>query len=363
MKRIIFTLLFFSCLIISSFFVSCSKNEDPIDNSQQKLSNSTSNKTPINARIQGTGCFINGITGISTTATPGNTVVYTYSNTLGIPPNIVWTVSNVVPAGSVVSTTSSGLSTSLIFATNFASCTLTATGSGSVSPNNYDCNTYLNISAPIGGGTGGVTCSINGITSINACVGSPVVYTYSNSGVGFQNVNWTVTNVVPAGSVTPLSGSGLNVALSFAANFRSARLVATGTGGGNQCGAYLDLTLAAPSCSARINNIWCSPASSGYNAEINVDVFVGNPFCHQASVLIQWDPANFSGFLVAGGQYTLGANATALLPSQFDINANTSLPAGFYVPMIVKYTDQVTGQTCTVSLNPLVTGGCNRAPM
>jgi hypothetical protein len=271
MKKNIFMSLFSFCLVVSSFFVSCSKNEDPIDTSQQKLSNNPSSppKSPINARPAATTCAINGISGTSITATPGSTVLYTYSNSLGYVPNVNWTVTNVVPAGSVTPLSGSGISASISFAANFQSCTLIAAGTGSAN-GQYDCNTYLNVTA---------------------------------------------------------SGGGV------------------------------------VTCSARINNIWCSPGSAGYNAMINVDVFVGNPFSHSASVLIQWDPANFSGFLVAGGQYTLGPNATALLPSQFDINANTSLPAGFYVPIIVVYTDLVTGAVCRVSLNPLVTGGCNRAPM
>jgi hypothetical protein len=267
MKRIIFSSVFFVSLIISSFFISCSKNEDPINTAQQQLTGSTSpSKSPINGRRAATNCAINGIAGTSVTVAPGSAIVYTYSNSLGSVPNI----------------------------------------------------------------------------------------------------EWTVTNVVPAGSVTPLLGSGLSVPLSFASNFQSCRLIVTGTGSINgqyDCNTYLDISSGTVSCSAVLNNIWCSPGTAGYNAMINVDVFTSNPFPNTASVLIQWDPANFSGFLVAGGQYNLGPYATALLPSQFNINANINFPSGFYVPIIVKYTDLVTNATCTVSLNPLVTGGCNRAPM
>ncbi|NOS94487.1 MAG: hypothetical protein HOP30_21445 [Cyclobacteriaceae bacterium] len=281
MKKIALS-VFLVSLTSFLFFFSCSTNEDPIKSSQQEQSvNSTSpTKNSVNARVAATRCAINGIGGTSATVSPGSTVVYTYSNSLGSVPSIVWSVVNVVPAGSVTLISNSGTSVSVSFAANFQSCTLIVAGTGS--PNGqYDCNTFLNLTANTGGGgnTGG------------------------------------------------------------------------GTGGNTV------------TCNARINSIWCSPGSAGYNAMINVDVFATNPFSNTASVLIQWDPANFTGFQVAGGLYNLGPNATALLPSQFDINANINFPSGFYVPIIVKYTDLVTNATCTVSLNPLVTGGCNRAPM
>ncbi len=119
-------------------------------------------------------------------------------------------------------------------------------------------------------------------------------------------------------------------------------------------------------CKAKLNNIWCSQASPGYNAQINVDVFVTNPFSNPASVLIQWDPNYYSGFQVAGGQYNLGVGGvgnSVLLPSQFDILVGTGWPNSFNVRLIVQYTDLYTNKVCTVHLNPLVTGGCNRAPM
>jgi hypothetical protein len=358
--------LFAFGLLMSFILISCSKQDEPIANSPQFLGNATKTGQEAgnpNGRTAGTECRINNILGTTANAQPGTIVSYTYSNSLGSVPSIVWSLSNVVPARSVTWVSGNrGTTISLTFGSNFVSCTLNVTGSGTPPSNNFDCNTYLNISAIGGGGSGGSTCSVNGTSLINPCLGNQT-YTYINSSSPIQNVSWSLVNVVPPGSVTLVSGSGISTSLSFSPYFQSATLQAVGMANGNQCAASLNLTLAAPSCAARVVNIWCSPGSEGYNVMINASVAVGNPFCNNASVLIQWDPANFSGSLVAGGEYSLGPYATATYPTQFNINANTSLPAGFYVPMIAKYTDLVTGQTCTAKLNPLVTGGCNGSPM
>ena len=359
-------------LIVSFVFIRCSKQEDPIESSRKVFQNpalATKPSNSSNARTAGTECRINNISSTSTTAQPGTTVSFTYSNSVALPPNIVWAISNVVPSRSVTwGSGNAGSTISLTFGSSFVSCTLTATGTGSPSTSSFDCNTFLNISAicpncPCPGcPPGSSTCSVSGTREINPCLGIQT-YTYTNSLSPIQGVTWNLINVVPPGSATILSGSGVSIPLSFSSNFQSATLQAIGSVNGIQCTANMDLILAAPSCGARVVDIWCSQGTDGYNVMINASVAVGNPFCNNASVLIQWDPANFSGALVAGGEYSLGPNATATLPTQFNINANTSLAAGFYVPMIAKYTNLVTGQTCTAKLNPLVTGGCSRGPM
>lgn len=345
--------------------------EDAIESSRKASENPTSATKAANnsnGRTQGTVCRINNITGTSVTAQPGSTVTYTYSNSVALPPNITWTLSNVVPARSVTwGSANTGATTSLNFSSGFKSCTLTASGTGSPSTSSYDCNTFINISAPCPdcpcpGCPPGSTCSVSGPREINPCLGNQT-YTYVSSLSPIGGVTWNLINVVPPGSATVLSGSGASVPISFSSNFQSATLQAIGTARGIQCTASTDLVVASPACGARVVDIWCSPGSAGYNVMINATVSVGNPFCENASVLIQWDPASFSGFLVAGGEYRLGPYATANLPTQFNINANTRLAAGFYVPMIATYTNLVTGQTCTAKMNPLVSGGCTRAPM
>jgi hypothetical protein len=208
------------------------------------------------------------------------------------------------------------------------------------------------------------TCSISGPTTVTA--GSTQTYTYSNTTGTPETISWSVENS-PAGSMT-ISGSGATVTVTFASNFASGTLVATGAGGtASTCEDKLNIAISGvpppPICSASINSIWCSQGSGGYNAMINANVNVKNPFPHTASVSAQWDPNYFSGVLAAGGQYNLAVGASIVLPSQFEINAQTSSSSGFYVPMLVTYTDLVTQAVCTVSLDPLVTGGCNGAPM
>jgi hypothetical protein len=119
--------------------------------------------------------------------------------------------------------------------------------------------------------------------------------------------------------------------------------------------------LVTSSCKATINRAYCSSGIPGYNATINVDVNATNPFSHLSSVLVQWDPDYFSGSQAAGGLYNINANANSLVPSQFNINAQITSQTGFYVPIIVKYTDLVTNDVCIVKLNPLLTG-CSGSP-
>lgn len=117
-----------------------------------------------------------------------------------------------------------------------------------------------------------------------------------------------------------------------------------------------------PSCTASINDIWCSPYSSnGFNSMINTVVNVTNPFSNSAWVEASFNPAYLNGLQLAGGAYSISPNQTTTIPSQFAINAANNFPGGFYVPMLVRYTDLVTGQTCTVTLNPLVIG-CSGSP-
>lgn len=109
-------------------------------------------------------------------------------------------------------------------------------------------------------------------------------------------------------------------------------------------------------CTASIASIWCNEYNSnGYNSIINTVVNVSNPFQNPAWVEASFNPAYLSGLQLAGGAYSISAGATTTIPSQFAINAQNNFPGGFYVPMRVRYTDLVTGQVCTVTLNPLVT--------
>lgn len=114
-------------------------------------------------------------------------------------------------------------------------------------------------------------------------------------------------------------------------------------------------------CNAVIDSIWGVPVVNlnypQFNVEINVDVFCTNPFSNLASALIQWNPVSMNGSQVAGGLYNLATNQTALLPSQYLTVGSPNSPSGYYSPMIVRYTDLVTGQVCTVNLNPLVFNG------
>jgi hypothetical protein len=121
-------------------------------------------------------------------------------------------------------------------------------------------------------------------------------------------------------------------------------------------------------CTATVHQIWCTPSNT-HNAMINVRINASNPFPNNASILIQWDPDYFSGGLCLAPNDclgTMGPYESNIKPSQFSIDASgTSNVSGFYVPIIVRYTDLVTGSVCTVKLNPLVTGGCgnNNSPM
>ncbi len=214
------------------------------------------------------------------------------------------------------------------------------------------------------------TCAIIGNRTVTPGTSGLYSYTYGNdvNTSGFPpNVTWSVIAARPAGSIV-ISGSGTSTTISFSSNFLMGRISVSGTGGGSSipdCGDIANISRPPVfSCSASVVQVWCSPASSGYNAQINARVSVTNPFPNTASVLVQWNPNLLSGQLVAGGQYNVNANTTTILPTQFDINTQTSNPNGFYVPMFVRYTDLVTGATCTVdNLNPLVTGSCNGAPM
>jgi hypothetical protein len=245
---------------------------------------------------------------------------------------------------------------------------------GMIHPTPSDSTPNKSISAPSNpsGRVSDTNCSIVGPTQVSAGSSYNYSYNFSNT-TGSRTPTsyiWTVTSAVPVGSVT-ISANGNQSSILFSPKFKTASISAQGLdSNGVICLAELSIAASTSggggvvTCDARVVQIWCSPAPSGYTAEINARVAVSNPFSNTASVLIQWNPKSFSGQLVAGGQYNLASKATATLPTQFDINAQTRNPNGFYVPMIVVYTDLVTGATCTVEyLNPLVTGGCNNAPM
>jgi|GEM_PF-5345858 len=116
-------------------------------------------------------------------------------------------------------------------------------------------------------------------------------------------------------------------------------------------------------CEASVHSAHCSPYFlDGHNSLIDLNVSLTNPFPNQATARAQWNPANINGIQRAGGILQLAPGASALLASQFSFQQiNNNHPAGFYVPSIVVYTDNVTGETCTVYLNPLL-NGCNGNP-
>lgn len=116
------------------------------------------------------------------------------------------------------------------------------------------------------------------------------------------------------------------------------------------------------SCSAEVIEIYCNsnngPFEAQYPVRVNSRIRLFNPFNTSASVTFSWDPAFFSGNQLAGGVLNnFPANAVDTKSSQFVINANGTSdnnPTGFFVPLKVVYTNNVTGATCTVNLNPLL---------
>lgn len=216
-------------------------------------------------------------------------------------------------------------------------------------------------------------CYIDGATVIGASTtnaaatvnaGTTATFEYKGNFTA-KSIKWVVAS---GNGISFISTTGNTVVVAFSTAFKGGSIKAIGTDASNQdCNPVLPISLADGGnvpCSATINQINCSPGTMGYNTMISVDVNLANPFPNTASVLVQWDPEQFTGFQNAGGLYTMGPYEirTKTAPSQFSINASNNAPSGFYVPMIVKYTDLTTGQTCTVKLNPLVTGGCNDAP-
>lgn len=211
-------------------------------------------------------------------------------------------------------------------------------------------------------------CDIIGSTVVSTgsavvAAGSTATYSYTNNTGSATTITWTLTGVGAtfSGGGTTITSAG-PVTVIYSSNFVSGTLSAAGSGGTAQtCNTILNITKRGGGrCVANIIQIWCSPTNfQNYNVEINVRMGVTNPFPNQASVLVQWDPAYLSGYQVAGGLYNLSPNQSTTIPSQFDTTANSTSTTGFYVPLIVKYTDLNTGAICIVKLNPLVTGGCN----
>ncbi|WP_367180679.1 T9SS type A sorting domain-containing protein [uncultured Psychroserpens sp.] len=121
-------------------------------------------------------------------------------------------------------------------------------------------------------------------------------------------------------------------------------------------------------CEASVDDIWCNvnngPNSATYPTLINSEVLLTNPFSNPASGYVRWNDAYLNGQQAAGGVFgNLAVGAQNLLfPSQFYVNISTQTtnwPSGFYVPMEVKYVDNVTGAECYVTLNPLITDPCD----
>ena len=121
-------------------------------------------------------------------------------------------------------------------------------------------------------------------------------------------------------------------------------------------------------CEASVAGIWCNanngPNSAMYPTLINSEVLLTNPFSHTASGYVRWNDDYLDGQQAAGGVFgNLAVGAENLLfPSQFYVNISTQTtnwPSGFYVPMEVKYVDNVTGDECYVTLNPLIDEPCD----
>lgn len=230
----------------------------------------------------------------------------------------------------------------------------------------------INLKTGLTNRTAAISCYISGSTVINANTdiasstvnaGTTATFKY-NSNPLVTNIQWVIvsgTGISFIGSTTSSS-----VKVSFSSTFTGGSIKAIGTDSSGQiCGPVLPISTTngggGGKCTATIRQIYCSPGTGGYNAMINVDVNATNPFPNLSSVLVQWDPNYFSGYQNAGGLYNIVANSTALIPSQFSINASINSLGGYYVPIIVKYTDLTTGQTCTVNLNPLLTD-CSGSP-
>jgi hypothetical protein len=119
------------------------------------------------------------------------------------------------------------------------------------------------------------------------------------------------------------------------------------------------------SCDASILQIWCDKRNNTvefpqFNVQINVRFLVTNPFPNNSGVLVSWDPDYLNGFDSAGtgGVSFVAVNSTNIVPFQFYTSISTPNATGFYIPLVVKYTDLVTGQVCVKKLNPLVTNNC-----
>jgi hypothetical protein len=223
----------------------------------------------------------------------------------------------------------------------------------------------------------GTCCYINGTTltestRLDLCgpnsqavvaAGSIEAYQYVNNNGTPSTVVWTVLNANPSGSIR-IKGTGANVTVSYAPNFISGSFTASGSGGTSlACTAKLNVTSINPSpCTASIYKIWCSPGGLGYNVMINVLLDVSNPFSHPATALLELSPDYLPGLQIAGGSLYLSEYSTGQLASEFLTTATTSTE-GFYIPLIVKYIDTVTNETCIIKLTPLVTGDCNKGAL
>lgn len=118
-------------------------------------------------------------------------------------------------------------------------------------------------------------------------------------------------------------------------------------------------------CTARLRSIWCSnyTGTGNYNIYINARVDGRNPFNSRAKVTVKWNPQYINGLQAAGGLSYMEARESKILPSQFAVNVNTNSSTGFYIPMIVEYTELSTGTKCRVDLNPFVSNNCDLGPM
>lgn len=89
----------------------------------------------------------------------------------------------------------------------------------------------------------------------------------------------------------------------------------------------------------------------------HIEVNYTNPFPNNASVLVQYDPSYPSGFCHGNcSPVNATPNFTGSIQYQISLPIGSyGMSIGFCVPLIVTYTDLVTGQKCIKILNPCFT--------